>query len=87
MTDFITQSACDFRPGLRASRPLDITWTVDAVLRALPGTAAVFNAFGIDTCCGGGATLDEAARGACLEPDALLDMLNRSRDSLAPGGR
>lgn len=52
------------------------TATVNEIIRRHPATVGVFNDFGIDACCGGAATLrDAAARdGADLQP--LLDALN-----------
>ena len=40
--------------------------TVNDLLRDLPGTLAVLAAAGIDTCCGGAATLEQAAARAGL---------------------
>ena len=54
------------------TRPLDLTWTVNEVLREHPASIRVFNAFGVDACCGGAATLGEAARDAGLLPPVLL---------------
>ena len=53
-------------------RPLDATWTVNEVLREHPTTIRAFNAFGVDACCGGAATLREAAQESGLLPEALL---------------
>jgi regulator of cell morphogenesis and NO signaling len=59
---------------------VDASRTVDEVLLAHPESAAVFNAFGVDTCCGGSASLGEAALHAHLTPRALLHALERSLD-------
>lgn len=58
----------------RAPR-IDPAWTVNEVLRRHPATVAVFNAFGIDACCGGASPLAEAARGDGADPDALVAAL------------
>lgn len=50
-------------------------WTVNDALRHFPATARIFNAFGIDACCGGATLLADAARDADLDPAALLDAL------------
>jgi iron-sulfur cluster repair protein YtfE (RIC family) len=63
---------------LPSSSAIDATWTVDDVLLAHPESAAVFNAFGVDTCCGGAASLGDAALHARLTPAALLDALERA---------
>lgn len=51
---------------------------VNDVLRRYPATVAVFNAFGIDACCGGAVPLAEAARRDEADLDALLDALRRA---------
>lgn len=40
-----------------------------------PASAAVFNRLGVDTCCGGGLPLDQAARQAGVELSELLEAL------------
>jgi iron-sulfur cluster repair protein YtfE (RIC family) len=49
--------------------------TVNDVMRWYPQTLSVFDAFGIDACCGGAASLDEAARRDGVALDALLAAL------------
>ena len=46
----------------RYSNTIDTGATVNDILAAHPAAVSVFNAFGIDACCGGDAPLDEAAR-------------------------
>ena len=58
----------------RAPR-IDPAWTVNEVLQRHPGTVAVFNAFGIDACCGGASPLSEAARRDGADLDALVAAL------------
>ena len=41
---------------------IDPARTINEILARHPATIAVINAFGIDTCCGGGVTLETAAR-------------------------
>lgn len=65
---------------------IDATWTVDDVLHTFPGSGALFNAFGIDTCCGAHASLEEAARDVGLAPSALVDVIERSHGMLDRGG-
>ena len=57
------------------TRTIEAGMTVNDVLRRFPETVSVFNNFGIDACCGGAASLEEAAHrdGAALV--ALLDAL------------
>ena len=49
--------------------------TVSEVVRHCPETLTVFRELGVDTCCGGGATLLSVARDAHLQPDALIHAL------------
>lgn len=51
---------------------IDGSCTVNEVLLRHPGTVKVFNAFGIDSCCGGAATLRDAARDSGLLPETLV---------------
>ncbi|MDD5559235.1 DUF542 domain-containing protein [Candidatus Methylomirabilis sp.] len=50
--------------------------TVDDVVHADPALSRVLNAHGIDTCCGGSATLAEAAHVRGIDLDKLLAALN-----------
>lgn len=56
---------------------------VDETLRRHPETMSVFNAFGIDTCCGSAATIEDAARRDGADADALLAALH---DAVALSG-
>ena len=51
------------------------TSTVNDVLQRHPETVAVFNEFGIDACCGGAYSLDEAASRDGADAAALLAAL------------
>lgn len=52
--------------------------TVNEVIARHPGTVAVFNAYGIDACCGGAVSVDEAARRDGADPAALRAALERA---------
>ena len=54
---------------------IDPTWTVNKVVALYPATVAVFNRFGVDSCCGGGVALGEAAARDGVGLDALLQSL------------
>lgn len=54
---------------------LDPTMTVNEIVAQYPQTIPVFNRFGIDTCCGGGVAVDEAARRDGLDSGAVLSAL------------
>lgn len=51
------------------------TRTVNELLLAVPATVEVFNAFGIDACCGGAVPIDEAAARDGAPVEELLDAL------------
>jgi regulator of cell morphogenesis and NO signaling len=50
--------------------------TVNEIVARHPETIAVFNRFGIDSCCGGGVPLGDAAHRDGAELDALLRALD-----------
>ena len=52
------------------------TSIVNETLQLYPATTAVFNQFGIDACCGGAASISDAAARDGADPVALLDALN-----------
>ncbi|MHB1861523.1 MAG: DUF542 domain-containing protein [Gemmatimonadaceae bacterium] len=60
---------------MQAAPTLDPQWTVNAVIARDPATIAVFNRFGLDTCCGGGDAIADAASREGVDLDALLAAL------------
>lgn len=54
---------------------LDPSWTVNETMAHFPATMAVFNQFGIDTCCGSGSPIRDAAHRDGVDPEALLAAL------------
>ncbi len=56
---------------------------VNEVIRSHPATIAVFNTFGIDSCCGGAASIHDAAIRDGAEPEALLGALNKALADVA----
>jgi len=50
----------------------DPAWTVNETMARYPATMDVFNRFGIDTCCGSGSPIREAAHRDAADPDALI---------------
>ena len=60
----------------RESRTVDTAATVNEILAQHPATVSVFNVFGIDACCGGDASLDEAARRDNADVVALIAALD-----------
>ena len=57
---------------------LDPSRTINEIIVQHPGTIAVFNHFGFDSCCGGGVSVEEAARRDGLDVDAVLAELRRA---------
>ena len=59
--------------------------TVDAVIGRSPIAGAVLNGFGIDTCCGGNASIAEAAAHARVNASVLIAALDAAeRDAARP---
>ena len=49
--------------------------TVNEFIREFPATVQVFNAFGIDACCGGAVPVRDAAERDGADAEALLEAL------------
>lgn len=56
--------------------PLDCSMSVNDMIARHPETAEVFNAYGIDTCCGGGASVQNAARDSNVDAALLCGDLD-----------
>jgi uncharacterized protein YeaO (DUF488 family) len=54
---------------------LDCTLAVNEIVRRHPATKAVFQRFGVDTCCGGVVSVDEAVRRDGIDREALCAAL------------
>ena len=63
------------------SEPIHPGTTVNDVLLRCPPAVAVFNRFGIDACCGGGASLGEAASRDGADLKSLLEALQAEADA------
>jgi regulator of cell morphogenesis and NO signaling len=50
--------------------------TINEIVAADPETIAVFNRFGLDTCCGGGVCVDDAARRHGIDAKPIVAALN-----------
>ena len=62
-----------------ASSPeLDCSLTVNAVLAHFPSTWRVFNRFGVDTCCSGVLTVEDAATANGVDRAALCGALHEA---------
>ena len=54
---------------------LDLTATINDIVARHPETIPVFNRFGVDTCCGGGVRVDQAAHRDGFDLDAVVRAL------------
>lgn len=55
---------------------------INDVIKKYPEAISVFNRFNVDSCCGGGASIEATARKDGVDPEALLDALNREIESI-----
>jgi len=59
-------------------RRIDAALTVNEILLRHPTTVSVLDAFGIDSCCGGGIPLETVASRHGLDITALMNALDRA---------
>jgi len=50
---------------------------INDVIKKYPKTITVFNNFKVDSCCGGGASIEKTAGMSGIDIDALLKALNK----------
>lgn len=55
---------------------ITLSTTVNDAILARPVLLTVFEKYGIDSCCGGGLAIGEAARRHKVDPDELREALN-----------
>ncbi len=60
------------KDAISTSDSIDGSWTVNEVIRTFPETVTVFNAFAVDSCCGGDASLEKAALDAGADLSELI---------------
>ncbi len=58
--------------SLQKVTDISADWTVNDTIARFPDAIAVLNTFGVDTCCGGGLSIAQAAQANGLDLDALL---------------
>lgn len=68
-----------------AGNPISGDLTVREVLSAFPASVSVFHTYGIDTCCGAGASLRNAAVTAGADLDSILISLQAQFGGCVPG--
>jgi regulator of cell morphogenesis and NO signaling len=56
----------------------DPALTINEIVARHPEAIPVFNRFGMDTCCGGGVSVDEAARRDGIDAAAVFAALNEA---------
>jgi regulator of cell morphogenesis and NO signaling len=64
-----------------ADNTIDTRVSVNEMVAQHPETMPVFNRFGLDTCCGGGAPIAEAARRDGADLDQLVKALTDALSS------
>jgi iron-sulfur cluster repair protein YtfE (RIC family) len=66
---------------------IDPSSRINDVITRYPATVAIFTAFGMDACCGGTKSLEEAARRHGVALESLLAALDagRATTAAAPG--
>ena len=64
----------------------DITTTssLAEIIEALPGSRRTFESLGLDYCCGGQRSLDDACADLALDPSAIVEELHRAAEEPAP---
>lgn len=67
------------------SLPFDGAWSVNQTIATFPQTVAVFNQFGIDACCGGAASVVDAAARDAADPEQMLAALRLLIDARSDG--
>lgn len=60
---------------MKSDTAIDSSWTINEVLGMYPETVTIFNAYGMDMCCGGDETIDVACEEAEVDRDALVAAL------------
>jgi regulator of cell morphogenesis and NO signaling len=60
------------------TKEIEPSLTINAIVARHPETIRVFNRFGLDTCCGGGVRVDEAAQRDAVDLETLRAALNQA---------
>lgn len=58
------------------SREISRDTVINEIIKRYPETIAVFNRFRVDSCCGGGQSIEETASRDGVDVEALLQALN-----------
>ena len=60
------------------TKEIDPSLTINEIVALHPETIPVFNRFGLDTCCGGGVCVEDAAQRDGVDLDSLRSALNQA---------
>ena len=63
---------------MASATTLDPKLTINEIVAQFPATIPVFDRFGLDTCCGGGVRVDEAAQRDGIDAAELLSALRQT---------
>jgi iron-sulfur cluster repair protein YtfE (RIC family) len=63
---------------MQTATPITAETTVNEAVQRHPSTLPLFDALGIDSCCGGAKPIEEAARRHGADPDEFLARLNEA---------
>lgn len=80
MTAIDTTAASD----ARTTPFTDLSASVNDVVQRYPNTLPVFAAYGLDTCCRGNMSIEDAASDAGIEPAVLADALRATVQQAEP---
>lgn len=53
---------------------------INDIIKRYPKTMGVFNKFNVDSCCGGGQSIEKAAKAGQMDIEALLAALNEAAE-------
>lgn len=59
-----------------SERPITKDMVINDVIKRFPTTIAIFNVHGVDSCCGGGQSIEKTAAADGVELGPLLTALN-----------
>jgi regulator of cell morphogenesis and NO signaling len=59
------------------TQQFDLSLTINDIVARYPETIGIFNRFGMDTCCGGAVTVEEAARRDGIDAAEVIAALRR----------
>lgn len=67
--------------------PITKDMVINEVIKRHPATIAIFNTYGVDSCCGGGQSIEKTAAADGVELGPLLQALNAAASQSTPPRR